>query len=98
MASSRDGDVDNQSCWSSRCLRVGIDHAARRSLRRIDDGLSVGPFELRDVVAFDVLELYGQHARLCPTSALSELHVADYGFERGVSCVVRQRRVVGAAD
>jgi len=36
-------------------------------LRRIDDHLSVGPLEFRDVVTFDVLELHGQHAGLCPT-------------------------------
>ena len=44
--------------------------------RRHDDHF-VRALELLDVVAFDVLELRREHARLSPFAAFAEFHVAD---------------------
>ena len=35
---------------------------------------------MRDVVAFDVLELHLQDARLGPFTSLAEFHIADRGY------------------
>ena len=55
---------------------------------RVHYCLSIGLFEFRNVIGFDVLELHGQHTRLCPPTAFSEFHFADRGFKCCRSCVL----------
>src|SRR5580658_10415797 len=82
---------------SLSCLRIGIDDFGSRSLARIHDRLSVGLPEFSDVTGLDVLELHSQHASMCPSTALSELHLTDHGLECCRSCVLGQRHVIQAA-
>src|SRR5215470_9844006 len=70
-------------------LLVGIDHLARGIFGRRQHNLGRDVPELSNVVAFDVLELDLQYARLRPFAVLTELHVADHGFERVGTKVVR---------
>src|SRR6266478_4776388 len=76
------------------CLCVGINQRSGSEVCWRYDRLRPGVFELRQIVAVDVLVLHLEDARLGPAAALAKLHIAQNRLEGVAACELRKLLIV----